>query len=153
LRNSCRKDSRDDTHHGAQTANPNNSLHPKQNITGMLYPQKYFFQKPIICRWSVWSTVIIKKGDDAVVACSDCQDTSDNMLKFVLLGPHDDVYGLWNNDNKAGLKPKPLFYGLNVRFEQKISSFLAHCLQFKPVMPVRHQPQGFHRPLPGRHAP
>ena len=36
-----------------------------------------------------------KKGDDAVVACSDCRETDDNTIKFVLLGPHDETYGAW----------------------------------------------------------
>ena len=35
-----------------------------------------------------------KKGDDAVVACSDCQETPDQTIKFVLLGPHDEAYGI-----------------------------------------------------------
>ena len=35
-----------------------------------------------------------KKGDDAVVACSDCRETPDNTLKFLLLGPHDAAYGI-----------------------------------------------------------
>jgi len=34
-----------------------------------------------------------KKGDDAVVACSDCGETLDATIKFVLLGPHDKAYG------------------------------------------------------------
>jgi mRNA-degrading endonuclease YafQ of YafQ-DinJ toxin-antitoxin module len=34
-----------------------------------------------------------KKGDDEVVQCSDCADTPDATLKFVLLGPHDAAYG------------------------------------------------------------
>jgi addiction module RelE/StbE family toxin len=33
-----------------------------------------------------------KKGDDAVVACSDCRETPNQTIKFVLLGPHDDAY-------------------------------------------------------------
>ncbi len=33
-----------------------------------------------------------KKGDDAVVACSDCSKTPDKTIKFVLLGPHDEAY-------------------------------------------------------------
>jgi len=33
-----------------------------------------------------------KKGDDAVVACSDCKDTPDQTIKFVLLGPHGEAY-------------------------------------------------------------
>lgn len=35
-----------------------------------------------------------KKGDDVVVACSECQDTPDQTIKFVLLGPHDEAYGI-----------------------------------------------------------
>lgn len=34
-----------------------------------------------------------KKGDDAVILCSDCGATSDQTVKFVLLGPHDKTYG------------------------------------------------------------
>jgi addiction module RelE/StbE family toxin len=34
------------------------------------------------------------KGDDAHVACSDCGERDDETLKFVLLGPHDEAYGL-----------------------------------------------------------
>jgi len=33
-----------------------------------------------------------RKGDDAFVACSDCVDQSDETIKFVLLGPHDETY-------------------------------------------------------------
>jgi mRNA-degrading endonuclease YafQ of YafQ-DinJ toxin-antitoxin module len=33
-----------------------------------------------------------KKGDDAVVACSDCRETQDHTIKFILLGPHDEAY-------------------------------------------------------------
>ena len=33
-----------------------------------------------------------KKGDDAVVACSDRRETPNQTIKFVLLGPHDDAY-------------------------------------------------------------
>ena len=35
-----------------------------------------------------------KKGDDEFVACSDCSTTSDETIKFVLLGPHDEVYSI-----------------------------------------------------------
>ena len=34
-----------------------------------------------------------KKGDAEFVACSNCSTTSDETIKFVLLGPHDEVYG------------------------------------------------------------
>ena len=33
-----------------------------------------------------------KKGDDAVVACSDCKETPNATIKSVLLGPHDKAY-------------------------------------------------------------
>ena len=35
-----------------------------------------------------------KKGDDEFVACSDCSTTSDETIKFVLMGPHDEVYSI-----------------------------------------------------------
>ena len=35
-----------------------------------------------------------KKGDDEIVACSDCDERKDETLKFVLLGPHDEAYGI-----------------------------------------------------------
>lgn len=35
-----------------------------------------------------------KKGDDVVVACSECLDTPDQTIKFILLGPHDEAYGI-----------------------------------------------------------
>jgi addiction module RelE/StbE family toxin len=33
-----------------------------------------------------------KKGDDSVVACSDCLESPEQTIKFVLLGPHDEAY-------------------------------------------------------------
>lgn len=33
-----------------------------------------------------------KKGDDDYVACSDCSETDDETLKFLIVGPHDDAY-------------------------------------------------------------
>lgn len=41
----------------------------------------------------LYCQVCRKKGDDAVVACSDCLGTPDQTIKFVLLGPHDQAYG------------------------------------------------------------
>ena len=35
-----------------------------------------------------------KKGDDEFVACSDCSESEDKTLKFLILGPHDEAYGL-----------------------------------------------------------
>ena len=43
----------------------------------------------IIC---LYCDVCRKKGDAEFVACSDCSTTSDDTIKFVLLGPHDEVY-------------------------------------------------------------
>jgi mRNA-degrading endonuclease YafQ of YafQ-DinJ toxin-antitoxin module len=34
-----------------------------------------------------------KKGDDEVVLCKDCEDCSDDTIKFIELGPHDNAYG------------------------------------------------------------
>ncbi|MBC2704180.1 hypothetical protein [Desulfobacula sp.] len=36
----------------------------------------------------------VQKKDDTVVLYSDCKDTQDETLKFVLLGPHDKTYGI-----------------------------------------------------------
>ena len=35
-----------------------------------------------------------KKGDNLAVDCADCSDSSDDTVKFVLLGPHDKTYAL-----------------------------------------------------------
>lgn len=42
----------------------------------------------------LYCEVCRKKGDDVVVACLDCRETPDDTIKFVLLGPHDDVYSI-----------------------------------------------------------
>ena len=42
----------------------------------------------------LYCEVCRKKNDDAVVACSDCKDNPDQTLRFVLLGPHDNAYGI-----------------------------------------------------------
>ena len=42
----------------------------------------------------LYCEVCRKKGDDIIVACSDCSETADKTLKFILLGPHDTTYGL-----------------------------------------------------------
>ena len=42
----------------------------------------------------LYCAICRKKGDDTVVLCSDCRETPDETLKFVLLGPHDKAYGL-----------------------------------------------------------
>jgi mRNA-degrading endonuclease YafQ of YafQ-DinJ toxin-antitoxin module len=35
-----------------------------------------------------------KKGDDSVVDCSDCSENGDETLRFLIVGPHDEAYGL-----------------------------------------------------------
>ncbi len=35
-----------------------------------------------------------KKGDNVVVNCADCKKTDDQTIKFILLGPHDNAYGI-----------------------------------------------------------
>ena len=35
-----------------------------------------------------------KKGDDEFVACADCSTTPNETVKFVLVGPHDEAYGI-----------------------------------------------------------
>ncbi|MDI6791493.1 MAG: hypothetical protein QME81_01310 [bacterium] len=34
-----------------------------------------------------------KRGNNGIVLCSDCGKCSDNTIKFIDLGPHDQVYG------------------------------------------------------------
>jgi len=33
-----------------------------------------------------------KKGDDEIVLCSNCLECSNDTLKFIEIGPHDEVY-------------------------------------------------------------
>ncbi|MFC1856555.1 type II toxin-antitoxin system YafQ family toxin [Thermodesulfobacteriota bacterium] len=42
----------------------------------------------------LYCNVCRKKGDDTFVGCSDCTETEDETLKFLILGPHDEAYGL-----------------------------------------------------------
>jgi mRNA-degrading endonuclease YafQ of YafQ-DinJ toxin-antitoxin module len=35
-----------------------------------------------------------KKGYDGFVACADCSTTPNETIKFVLVGPHDEAYGI-----------------------------------------------------------
>ncbi len=42
----------------------------------------------------LYCEVCRKKGDDAFVLCSDCTDCPDATLKFMLMGPHDQTYGI-----------------------------------------------------------
>jgi addiction module RelE/StbE family toxin len=40
----------------------------------------------------LYCNICRRKGDDKIVICSDCSKCSDNTIKFVVLGPHDDSY-------------------------------------------------------------
>ena len=42
----------------------------------------------------LYCEVCRKKGDNTVVMCSDCQETPDKTIKFILLAPHDQAYGI-----------------------------------------------------------
>lgn len=33
-----------------------------------------------------------KKGDNEIILCSDCQECSNDTIKFIEIGPHDKVY-------------------------------------------------------------
>lgn len=35
-----------------------------------------------------------RKADDTVVLCHDCAEMPSDTVKFVLLGPHDEAYGI-----------------------------------------------------------
>ena len=42
----------------------------------------------------LYCAICRKKKDNTVVLCSDCNETENETLKFVLLGPHDKTYGI-----------------------------------------------------------
>lgn len=42
----------------------------------------------------LYCAICRKKKHDTIVLCSDCEETDDQTLKFVLLGPHDKAYGI-----------------------------------------------------------
>lgn len=48
--------------------------------------QKNFLIIYLYCR------VCRKKGDSEIVLCSDCNKCSDDTIKFIDLGPHDQAY-------------------------------------------------------------
>jgi addiction module RelE/StbE family toxin len=41
----------------------------------------------------LYCRVCRKKGDDKIVFCNDCDKCSDDVIKFIDLGPHDQAYG------------------------------------------------------------
>lgn len=40
----------------------------------------------------LYCNVCRKKGDDKIVLCADCDKYSDDTIKFIDLGPHDQAY-------------------------------------------------------------
>ncbi len=58
---------------------------------------RWFYSAPIRRNFIViylYCGICRRKGDDAFVKCSDCGETPDDVVKFVLLGPHDQAYRL-----------------------------------------------------------
>jgi mRNA-degrading endonuclease YafQ of YafQ-DinJ toxin-antitoxin module len=54
-----------------------------------------FYSSPVKRNFIIiylYCDVCRKKGDDVVVACSDCNESEDQTIRFVLLGPHDEAY-------------------------------------------------------------
>ncbi|NIM13219.1 MAG: hypothetical protein GTO45_13980 [Candidatus Aminicenantes bacterium] len=41
----------------------------------------------------LYCKVCRKKGDDEIVLCKDCESCTDDTIKFVDIGPHDQAYG------------------------------------------------------------
>ena len=41
----------------------------------------------------LYCKVCRKKGDDEIVRCKDCENCTDDTIKFVDIGPHDQAYG------------------------------------------------------------
>ena len=42
----------------------------------------------------LYCAICRKKGDAEYVACEDCEATPDETVKFLIVGPHDEAYGL-----------------------------------------------------------
>jgi len=58
-------------------------------------PFRGFYSCPVKKRFLIiylYCRTCRKKGDDEIVLCGDCKDTSDDTIKFIALGPHDDAY-------------------------------------------------------------
>lgn len=58
----------------------------------------------------IYCEVCRKKGDDVAVACSDCRQTANQTIKFVLLGPGQFNGALIELDDESGMAKsiKPL---------------------------------------------
>ena len=54
-----------------------------------------FYSCPVKKRFLIiylYCNICRKKGDDEIVLCKKCKDTSDDTIKFIALGPHDEAY-------------------------------------------------------------
>ncbi|HBH86265.1 MAG TPA: hypothetical protein DDY17_01505 [Syntrophaceae bacterium] len=54
-----------------------------------------FYSCPVKKRFLIiylYCRICRKKGDNKIVLCGDCRDTSDETIKFIALGPHDEAY-------------------------------------------------------------
>jgi mRNA-degrading endonuclease YafQ of YafQ-DinJ toxin-antitoxin module len=40
----------------------------------------------------LYCSICRKKGDDSIVLCADCQECTDDTIKYIALGPHDKAY-------------------------------------------------------------
>lgn len=78
-----------------------------QNKVDMIMENPIAFGEPLKGNWQGFYSCLVKrnfiiiylccevcrkKGDHMVVACSDCAETPDDTIKFVLLGHHDETY-------------------------------------------------------------
>jgi mRNA-degrading endonuclease YafQ of YafQ-DinJ toxin-antitoxin module len=55
-----------------------------------------FYSCPVKKRFLIiylYCNICRKKRDDEIVLCGNCKDTSDDTIKFIALGPHDEAYG------------------------------------------------------------
>ena len=54
-----------------------------------------FYSCPVKKRFLIiylYCRICRKKRDDEIVLCVGCKDTSDDTIKFIALGPHDESY-------------------------------------------------------------
>ena len=58
-------------------------------------PLRGFYSTPVKKNFLIiylYCRICRKKGDDSIVACTDCNQRTDETLRFVNLGPHDKAY-------------------------------------------------------------
>jgi len=54
-----------------------------------------FYSCPVKKRFLIiylYCRICRKKGDDEIVLCGHCRDTSDETIKFIALGPQEEAY-------------------------------------------------------------